>query len=67
MKKTSRKLKAVKYWFIEWITVNQNSIFCAPVNCEHHAMTALFEYRGSLACYFSTKTYGVGTQKNRLN
>ena len=49
MKIKSRKLKAVKYWLIEWITVNQNSIFYAPVDCEHHAMTALFEYRGSLA------------------
>ena len=47
--KKSQKLKAVKYWLIEWITVNQNSMFCAPVDYEHHAMTALFEYRGSLA------------------
>ena len=24
--------------------------FCALVDCNHHAMTAPFEYRGSLAC-----------------
>ena len=57
MKIKSWKLKAVKYWLIEWITVNQNSIFCAPVDCEHHAMTALFEYRGSLACSLYLNIY----------
>ena len=44
------------------ITVNQNSIICAPVDCEHHAMTALFEYRGSLAWLgklVNTQTKGI--------
>ena len=26
--------------------------FCALVDCNHQAMTAPFEYRGSLACIF---------------
>ena len=44
----------VKTLLIEWITVNQNSVFCAIVGCNQPAMTALFEYSGSLSCKRST-------------
>ena len=40
---------AVKNFLIEWITVNQNSKFCALVDCNQPAMTVLLEYNGSLA------------------
>ena len=30
--------------------VHINTRFFPLVDCDHHAMTALFEYRGSLAC-----------------
>ena len=29
--------------------VHINALIFPPVDCDHHAMTALFEYRGSLA------------------
>ena len=47
-----------------------NTPFVPLVDCDHHAMTALFEYRGSLACYFDIGTiwyfvvlsdFGIGT------
>ena len=31
--------------------VHINTLIFPPVDCDHHAMTALFEYRGSLAWY----------------
>ena len=43
------KIIAVKNLLTKLITVHQNIINCALVDCNHPAMTALFEYRGFLA------------------
>ena len=42
-------LIVVKSLLIGWITLNQNGICCALVDCNHPAMIALFEYGCSLA------------------
>ena len=31
---------------------DNSTLFCAPVDCNHHAMTALFEYSISLVWYW---------------
>ena len=36
-------------WIFSEVKIDQNiTLFCALVNCNHHAMTALFEYIGSV-------------------
>ena len=55
---TTQVLRTATKWrtknlLIEWITVYQNSILCALVDCNQSAMTVPFEYSGSLAWYNS--------------
>ena len=49
MKTSLCKLIVVKVLLIEWITVPQNSVICAYIDCNQPAMTALYEYSDSLA------------------
>ena len=44
MKTSSSKLIVEKNLLIEWITVNQYSIFCALIDCNQPAMTTLFDW-----------------------
>ena len=39
------------YYFFQQQGAHKHAIF-PLVDCDHHATTALFEYRGSLACIY---------------
>ena len=47
-----RIFSEVKYWPKYYPFKQLGTLFCALVDCNHHTMTATFEYRGSLAWYF---------------